>query len=270
MYDGKNEFCACDGASTLEKSIVGANAVSLGVFSQEIEIMDNEKRKEFLAIQAEVKELADRIILLTEKDEELKSLYRGTTIYFSPIQENPDIMFLGINPGAGHYNHTNNTPIYNFEPLEEMEYLSQEYNLANDWQYVFGEKNLNCIGVLEWAFKTNCFYIATDDSKKLKRFIQLSGKYLKNEIIEKSKGWTIRMIKLISPKILICEGFAAFDYLKNFLGDELVICDEESKQAGENCKCARFRNIVVFGFKRDVSSRFKDIEIVIDKIDEYL
>lgn len=230
--------------------------------------MENEK--EFAAIQAEVKELADKVIALAENDEELKNLYRGTQIYFSPIQTNPEIMFLGINPGPGYYKHNDKTPVYRLEPTERIEYLTEEYNLADDWKYVFGEKNLNYISGLENAFKTNCFYFATDDSKSLEKLIRVSAKHLKNEIAEKSKDWTTRMIKLVSPKILICEGFGAFDYLKRFMGNELVICDEETKQAGKNCKCARLGEIIVFGFARDISSRFKEIEIVIDKIDEYL
>ena len=59
--------------------------------------------EEFEIIQKEVKTLADKIIKLTETDEQLKHLYKGTQIYMSPIQIKPEIMFLGINPGAGHY-----------------------------------------------------------------------------------------------------------------------------------------------------------------------
>lgn len=226
--------------------------------------------EEFEIIQKEVKTLADKIIKLTETDEQLKHLYKGTQIYMSPIQIKPEIMFLGINPGAGHYKHTNNTPSYKFEPQDKIDYIDGEYKLADDWKYVFNDEKINYIDALKYAFKTNCFYFATENSTDLQKLIRLSTKYLKNEIIESSKKWTKKMIELVSPKILICEGFTAFNYLKGFMGVELKICEEETIQAGKNCKCARINDIVVFGFARRMDSTFRDIDIVIDKIDEYL
>ncbi len=227
--------------------------------------MDNEELKE---IQNSVKILADKIINICEIDEEIKNLYKGTQIYLSPIREKPEIMFLGINPGPGHYNHTNKIRSYKFEPQEIIDYLEHEYALADDWKYIFNQ--LNYLDGLKYAFKTNCFYFATNNSTDLKKLIRLSRRYLKNEIIEQSQEWTKRMIQLISPKILICEGFSALNYLKSFLGSELQLCEEETMQAGKNCKCARFGEIIVFGFARRIDSRFKDYDIIIEKIDEYL
>ena len=225
---------------------------------------------EFENIQKDVKQLADKIICLCETDEELKRLYKGTQIYMSPIRKNPEIMFLGINPGAGHFNHTNNTPSYKFEPQDKIDYLDEEYKLADDWKEIFSDKSINYLDGIKYAFKTNCFYFATENSNDLQKFLRLSTKYLKNEIIESSKKWTKKMIELVYPKILICEGFAAFNYLKGFLGNDLIICEEETLQAGKNCKCGRINDIVVFGFARRIDSGFKDKDIIIEKIDEYL
>lgn len=225
---------------------------------------------EFEKIQNEVKTLADKIINLCEKDNEIKQLYKGTQIFMSPIRKNPEIMFLGINPGGGHYKHTDNTPSYKFKPEIKIDYLENEYTLANEWKFVFNHERINSFDSLIYAFKTNCFYFATNDSKDLQKLIRISTKYIKNEIIEKSKEWTIKMIQLVSPKILICEGMSAFNFLKGFLGKELIMCEEETLNAGKNCKCARYGNIIVLGFSRKIDSSFKDIDIVIEKIDEYL
>lgn len=226
-------------------------------------------KKEFENIEIEARGFIDRVIKVVNADNRLKELYRGAQVYFSPIREKPEIMFLGINPGAGYYNNNNNTPVYKFDPPKEIEYLAEYYSLADEWKYVFGEKCLKYNDGLKYALKTNCFYIATKTGRNLDKFIRISREHLNNEIVEKSRDWTKRMIKAVSPKILICEGFSSFNWLKRFYGDELSIREKESEEAGACCKCARLAGIVVLGFAR-VYSRFKNIDVVIDKIDEYL
>ena len=57
-------------------------------------------------LSEEVKILSEQIVDICKKDEEINSLYLGTQIYFSPIKKETDLMFIGINPGAGFYNGT--------------------------------------------------------------------------------------------------------------------------------------------------------------------
>ncbi|MBD5399423.1 MAG: hypothetical protein HDR57_02140 [Treponema sp.] len=227
--------------------------------------------QEIEAIGQEVKEFADRLIQKAEEDEELGKLYKGTQIFFSPVKKNPQILFLGINPGSGYFNNVHK-PVYKFEPQEQMEYVSEEFNLSDDWKYVFGHSwykdNPNSLrrpDILENACKINCFFFATNNSKDLKKLIKLSGKYFGNELVEKSKDWTRRIVRLLEPKIIICEGKQAFVYFENFLHPELEITDN-----GDDYKCAKLGNSTVLMFSRRVDSRFKDIETVIDRISDFL
>lgn len=168
-------------------------------------------------LQSEVKAFADKIIEISKSDEKVKDLYKGVQIYFSRIQEKPKFMFLGINPGSGYFDY-NHECVYRFEPLEEIEYKTYDYKLAVEWKYVFGNKEnmLNRMDLLENAFKTNLYYIATKDKKDLDKLRRhLSNNYgLREECFRKPYEWTKTFIDVIKPEIILCEGFSVLDELK--------------------------------------------------------
>lgn len=63
---------------------------------------------------------------LYKTDDNVNKLYRGIDIWFSPIIERPEIMFLGINPGAGYFKNNNNTLVHRIQPREKPEYVDDE------------------------------------------------------------------------------------------------------------------------------------------------
>ena len=166
----------------------------------------------------EAKSIDSKLTALYEKDEEIRTLFRGTSLWYSPIVENPDVMFLGINPGAGFYNNNNNQLCHFFEPLKVMEYVddSQSYQLKWEWSYVFGEKGLNRLDILANSVKTNFCYLATEDEAALKKlFTQIRGK-LDIAPYEVFGNWTRQVVQQIHPKLLICEGKDALEFLKDW------------------------------------------------------
>ena len=115
--------------------------------------------KELEKIENEANEWHNKLEDISKTDEVIKNLYRGISIWFSPISENPDIMFLGINPGAGYYNNNNKNLIHRIKPLTINEYAdkNQTYKLKNEWEYIFGNKE-NCLNrpdLLEKSVKSN-------------------------------------------------------------------------------------------------------------------
>ncbi len=168
-------------------------------------------------IAKEAEEWGDKLKELYNTDEKINKLYRGIDIWFSPIIENPEIMFLGINPGAGFCKNNNNTLVHRIEPREMPEYVDKDvfYILKRDWEYVFGDKE-NCLNrrdLLEKSVKSNFCYFATENTKNMEKlFTQISGKFGVSPY-KLCGDWTCRMIKEINPKILICEGKKAFDLL---------------------------------------------------------
>ena len=169
-----------------------------------------------LTLQA--KDIDKKLNELYKTDVEIQALYRGTSLRYSPIVENPEVMFLGINPGAGFYNNNNHQLCHFFEPLKIMEYTDpkQDYQLKWEWMYVFGEKGLNRLDVLSKSVKTNFCYLATEDEAALKRlFTQIRGK-LNIAPYEIFGNWTRQIIQQITPKLLICEGKDALEFLKTW------------------------------------------------------
>ena len=169
-----------------------------------------------LTLQA--KDIDKKLNELYKTDAEIQALYRGTSLWYSPIVENPEVMFLGINPGAGFYNNNNHQLCHFFEPLKIMEYVdeTQSYQLKWEWNYVFGEKGLNRLDVLSKSVKTNFCYLATEDEAALKKlFTQIRGK-LNIAPYEVFGNWTRQVVQQIHPKLLICEGKDALEFLRDW------------------------------------------------------
>ena len=169
-----------------------------------------------LTLQA--KDIDKKLNELYKTDAEIQTLYRGTSLWYSPIVDNPEVMFLGINPGAGFYNNNNHQLCHFFEPLKIMEYVdeTQSYQLKWEWNYVFGEKGLNRLDVLARSVKTNFCYLATEDEAALKKlFTQIRGK-LNIAPYEVFGNWTRQVVQQIHPKLLICEGKDALEFLRNW------------------------------------------------------
>ena len=163
----------------------------------------------------EAKQIDTNLSDLYETDEAIRNLYRGTSIWFSPIVENPDVMFFGINPSNFIYNDNNRKLCHFFDPLKIMQYVdeTQSYTLKWEWFYVFGEKGLNRLDVLASSVKTNFCYLATkDESEMRKLFTQIRGK-LNIAPYEVFGNWSRQIVQQINPKLLICEGKSALDYL---------------------------------------------------------
>ncbi|MDD7416205.1 MAG: hypothetical protein SPI86_01660 [Treponemataceae bacterium] len=229
-------------------------------------------------LHTEAAKIDSQLTKLSQTDEEIHALYRGIQVWFSPLVKNPKIMFLGINPGAGFYNHNNHQLVHSLTPLEINEYVdpNQDYDLKWEWQYVFGPKGLNRLDLLEKSVKTNFCYLATDDEKAMKKlFTQIRGK-LGIAPYEVFGNWTRQWVSDIHPKILICEGSGALGYLKNWsFKDEYVCeCQTDSMEKGvlkniKNCDGDVCGDITVLRFGRN-RSKFKNIETVKDEIGKYL
>ena len=125
--------------------------------------------KEIEKLQNEVDTIATQIEEICKTDSEINDLYCGTQIYLSPLKSQMDLMFIGINPGAGSFNHSGKKP-HRVQPLEKSEYETEEYNLQREWLDVFGKDyGINNLELLYNGFKTNCCFFATENTEKLKK-----------------------------------------------------------------------------------------------------
>jgi len=132
--------------------------------------------------------------------------YKGIQVFFSPLIYKPKVMFIGINPGAGFYNE-NNRPVKRYSPLENNEYYHYDYRLAQQTQKLFEMSGLGK-EELKSTVKTNCFFFATKNQKEL---FQMLSHLKSKKVYNKSAEWTDRLVDLVKPEIIICEGKSAFE-----------------------------------------------------------
>jgi hypothetical protein len=219
----------------------------------------------FERLVSEVIEIDNELTLECKNNNIANGLFLGTQIFFSPIIDKPEIMFLGINP-AGEYGgkRKDNGKWINVTPMDEgLHYIAYGCQLGNSIIEVF--KNIGRYDLLEESsFKTNCYFFATKQTKCLNDLFRALPINLRNRIHEYSKKWTHEIIKTIDPFMIFCEGKIAFEYLQSIYGNKFEICSNEN-----NMSEAKYENKIIFSFARRYSF-FKDKQLCEKRLMEYL
>ena len=135
----------------------------------------------------------------------VKDTYKGFQILYSPLQYQPELMFVGINPGAGYFNSTGQVA-NRLAPEKTMEYVYENYALARETKALFKLMGLTDAD-LSQAVKTNFYFLATENENDLNKIITFLDEM---DFEKKSKDWNNRLLKMIQPKIIICEGKSAY------------------------------------------------------------
>lgn len=224
-------------------------------------------KQEILQMQEEVSAYAKKIEEICKIDKEVDNLYLGCQIYYTPLKDEPvNLMFIGINPGGGGFKHGKDIKIV---PCQKSEYETEEYNLQKEWKYIFGEKYLNNLKLLYDSFKTNCCFFATENETNLRKLKSILKYKYKIDLLQKEKEWIPLLIKNVYPRVIICEGFGAFNELKK-------IYPEDNFKIGSsnalNTKIAYLDpkdTAPVLGFKR-IYSTYYDIDSIADTIRDAL
>lgn len=228
--------------------------------------MDNELFK----MQDEVEKYANKIEELCRNDEELNMLYLGCQIYYSPIYDkSPELMFIGINPGSGAFNKGRKILT---KPRTKVEYETEEFTLQKEWKYVFGEKEkINNLDLLYNSFKTNtCFFATKNETDLIKLKSILKYKY-HLDLFQKEKEWIPLLVQKVYPRIIICEGFGAYENLKKIYTNEEIKNEWSNNPNSKIAYLSYTQNdfSTILAFKR-IYSNYLDIENVIDTIYETL
>jgi len=217
----------------------------------------------FNLLKNEVSQTRDIFRNRIEKGSREEELYKGTMILYSSLVYRPELLFIGINPGAGYANKYGR--IYRedeLEPSEGLEYLTIEdeddYQLAKQTRELF--QNSKYSDNLINSVKTNVFYTSTDSFQGMNEYYTIiSNKYGFN-YWEKSFEWTKKIIEMVSPKIIICEGITVIRKLQEIYHVEI----EWNNDVGS----CRIGNIPTIAYKRLRSNILNKIEFkeVLDTI----
>lgn len=169
-----------------------------------------------------------------------ESLYKGIQLYLSPLHK-ANILFIGINPGAGYFNHKK-VNVKRLSPLQNFEYIGQKYYLAKQTKKIF--KELRMEKDFANAVKINHFPFATRDVKDLTILLKRYDADFK--LYYMSREFVINTIDVVKPKLIICEGKSSFDRLKNILNVTTI-------EYNENIYVMLTNDFVVIGYKRYLS-----------------
>lgn len=200
------------------------------------------EKQNYETIKEDIGQFLDLVKLNINDNQIAKEKFLGYRVFYSPLIINPTVLFIGINPGAGQL-------CEYLDPEERFEYLDYDFTLAKETKQVFSE--IGCSHILEnSAVKINYYYIITPTETELYNFTALLEPTLGRQFYEKSGEWTKRMISLINPKIIICEGRRAYDKVTElYQGDwkETKLSDCWLYENPEN-------NITVVGYSRRYSN----------------
>lgn len=157
-------------------------------------------------------------------------------------------MFLGINTGAGNLKWTNKRA-QRFEPLDEIDYIKYGYRFAIQNRKLF--ESIGRIDLLKNAFKTNLYYIGTENQKNIKKLFTNLQNITGIDYYNKFHQYIKILIKNIKPQILICEGKYVFNVIKL-----IYQIENKSIRKVENSHIVvtKLHNIHIVGYNRFSSS----------------
>jgi hypothetical protein len=171
----------------------------------------------------EVKEYLESLKSAIDAVPEAKDLYKGFSVWDSKFIYKPKVMFIGINPGTGDPNQTNEVKTGEYTMFTYNEYFggNKKYTLARETINVFREIGaFSNDGLIKDFFedqciKTNFFYMATTEQNDIKKSINMlqGNGFSYHDYWRKSAYFTIELIKICEPEIVICEGKSVFDFI---------------------------------------------------------
>jgi hypothetical protein len=150
-----------------------------------------------------------QILNAAEENAEIKTLYKGCQLLFSPLIVKPKILLIGFNPGGGYYKH-HGFIAENFEPMQGLEYYLNKHSLGEQTKSLFQQAGRED-DLRKHTVKTNFYYWATDNEADFKLLMRLLPAELSSKIFHQARVWTRRMIEGLQPEMIVAEGFKAYD-----------------------------------------------------------
>lgn len=212
--------------------------------------------QEYIKWEKQVRDALQELKKDLDENEMAKSLYNGFYIWDSKFIVEPEVMFIGINPGDGN---PNNNRYVKVKPAENMSYLeywdenNTTYTLARETLEVFEKAGYSkdALRVLlnEQSVKTNFYYIITKNQGEITKCLNSLGRGRFKKYWLQSFHWTGELIEIIKPKVIICEGKNSFDEISG-----MMECDTAKWE--DDCAVAQVpeRKLVIIGYKRNYSN----------------
>jgi len=206
----------------------------------------------------EVIDVNKKIIKTFEDNKQLKDTYRGYQIFLSPLFFNPNVMFIGINPGDGFFTEYGKL-LERYKPFEKQDTKNDLWTLLQYCLNKTGKKEY-----LDDIVLLNYYFFSTSNLNKLHLFFNILPKELRKEVLEKSDQWIKTLITEISPKYIICGGSYTLGKLKR-----LFKYSSLEPEHNKNNFVGKLDNTIVFTYKRRYSN-MRNREEFITYLKKYL
>ena len=167
--------------------------------------------------------------ILDEKSNH-KDLYYGFEVIDGKLIENPEILFIGINPGRGNGKKGRN--IFETNQISYLDVYNEDYREDYENGYHLAEKTIRFFLKAGWddhkikeviserVVKTNFFHLATLNRTDLEKVLQDVNS--SNEYFSKSAEFSIQLINILKPRVIILEGKTVFDFIVEECYEEKV------------------------------------------------
>ncbi|MBZ9631625.1 hypothetical protein LB465_12615 [Salegentibacter sp. LM13S] len=188
--------------------------------------------------------LHQQIHAAAEDNPDIKSLYKGCQLLYSPLIQKPKILLIGFNPGGGYFKH-HGYIAENFEPMTAMEYYLNKHSLGEQTKDLFRQAGRE-EDLENQTVKTNFYYWATDNVADFNKLLKLLPEELSQKIFHQGRIWTKQLIDCLRPEIIVAEGFKAYDELAVLFSDKL---EEEKTDSYKYFLTSE--NLKVIAYKRN-------------------
>jgi hypothetical protein len=201
-------------------------------------------------IRPEIDALVAEVAAAVAKNPAVQPFYKGWRVFFGPVLSRPKVLLVGINPGNGQEGIVD-TEFWG--PDLPFEYTAYSYTLARESKEAFAAAGLDGV-FADATMKTNYCFLSTTRADELEQLTDGLGRSadgqedLGQKVYRKSDEWTLRLLALLQPQVVVCEGKTAYDWVRRLLEASA----EENWDKASECGYAQFpeHSFTLIGYSR--------------------
>lgn len=185
-----------------------------------------------------------QILKAAEGNAEIKALYKGCQLLYSPLIPTPKILLIGFNPGSGYFKH-HGSIAESIDPMPALEYYLNRHSLGEQTKELFRQAGRE-EDLQHSTVKTNFYYWATDNVADFNKLLKLLPEELSQKIFHQARVWTKQLVDGLQPEMIIAEGFKAYEEIAVLFPEKV---QEENNEAYRSFKTPG--GVKVLGYKRN-------------------
>jgi len=223
-------------------------------------------KQEYEIWKKEVDNKLQTWLKLINENDKAKELTNGFLIWYSNIIFNPKIMMIGINPNCGSLNGLQS--IHLDEDSKLIYFYDFSGKLGQQTTRIFKDAELEKIFETS-TIKTNFFYLATNKADEIYKCVQFLGDKFSIEFYHQSAIWTKRLVEIVKPEYLVCEGMQSYDKVVELYKAKTIKTEKKGRNRSVSYSIYDDNKILI-GYGRDAFSNILDTNAVSNLLKEII